>query len=274
MRREAPRSIPSSSEIAGTHRSVPQILERFQIRRRTRVAAPRSGRCRRRAGCRCAAVRRARPRGRRFPAARGPRGSAPPIAVVADLEAQRAVVDGGGHLARVACECLTTLVSASATMKYALASISGGSRALVTSASTGRSSRETTASTPARRPPCVSTDGRIPWASSRSSALLCSACVERLGEQRLRPRGVLAQRPLRELERDDRVDQALLGAVVEVAHDAPARLVARGEHAGAGGRELIAAVGVGDRGAEQLREMGEAFLRVGGRHVRALPSSR
>ena len=78
--------------------------------------------------------------------------------------------------------------------------------------------------------------------------------VERLGEQRLRvARASLDQRPLRELERDDRVHEPLLGAVVEVAHDAAARLVARGEHAGARRGELVAAVGVRDRGVEQRR---------------------
>ena len=83
--------------------------------------------------------------------------------------------------------------------------------------------------------------------------------VERLAEQRPRLLGLPAQRALRELERDDRVDQALLGAVVEVANDPPARLVARGQDAGARGGELIAAVGVGDRRVEQLRELRQAL---------------
>jgi hypothetical protein len=51
--------------------------------------------------------------------------------------------------ARVAYECVTTLVSASATTKYTLASTSEGSRVPVTSISTGRPSRETRLSTPA-----------------------------------------------------------------------------------------------------------------------------
>ena len=61
-------------------------------------AVPRSGPCRRRGDCRCAAVHRVRPRGRRCPSSPWPSGSAPPIAVVAHLDAQRAVVDGRGHL--------------------------------------------------------------------------------------------------------------------------------------------------------------------------------
>jgi hypothetical protein len=49
---------------------------------------------------------------------------------------------------------------------------------------------------------------------------------ERVGEQRLGPVGVAADCPPREPEVDDRVDEGLLRAVVEVAHEAAARLVA------------------------------------------------
>ncbi len=45
----------------------------------------------------------------------------------------------------------------------------------------------------------------------------------------------------RELERDDGVDEPLLGAVVEVAHDPSALLVGGGEHARAGGLDLLQA---------------------------------
>jgi hypothetical protein len=55
------------------------------------------------------------------------------------------------------------------------------------------------------------------------------------------------------------VDQTLLGPVVKVSHVPSARLVAGGEDAGAGCCELIAAVGVGDRRSEQLRELGQAL---------------
>ena len=79
--------------------------------------------------------------------------------------------------------------------------------------------------------------------------------LERLGDERTPPRAVLVQGLLGELERHDRVDEPLLGAVVEVAHDPPAGLVAGGEQARARGGELVAAVGVRDRGLEQLREL-------------------
>ena len=83
-----------------------------------------------------------------------------------------------------------------------------------------------------------------------------------------------SERPLRELQRDDRVHEPLLRAVVQVAHDAAARLVARGEQARARGGELVAAVGVGDRGVEQLGELRHALLGVGGRRLLAAPARR
>ena len=174
--------------------------------------------------------------------------------------------------ARVARACLTTLVSASATMKYALASISGGSRARVTSTSTGRSRRDDEASTPAAQAAARQDRRQDPVGQLAQLGVALLRVVERLGEQRLRLLASVAERPLRELERDDRVDQALLGAVVEVADDPPARLVARGEHARAGRGELIAAVGVRDRRVEQLRELGQALLGVGGRQVLPFPA--
>ena len=170
-----------------------------------------------------------------------------------------------------ACACLTTLVSASATMKYALASISAGNRSPGTSTSTGRSSRATNASTPARRPPRVRTAGRIPCASSRSSALPCSRVLERLADERLRLSVLLAERSLSELERDDGVHQALLRAVVQIAHHAAAGLVARGEQTRPRGGELVAAVGVRDRGVEQSGELSHPLLGVGRRCLLALP---
>ena len=165
---------------------------------------------------------------------------------------QRAVLTRSRHLRVSACECLTTFVSASATMKYALASISAGSRSAGDLDSTGRSSRATTASTPARRPPRVRTAGRIPWASSRSRGRPAPP-ARAPRDQRLRVLRLVPQRSLSELERHDRVHQPLLRAVVQVAHDAAASLVSCGEQARPRGVELVAAVGVRDGGVEQLR---------------------
>jgi hypothetical protein len=66
-------------------------------------------------------------------------------------------------------------------------------------------------------------------------------------------------RAQREAERD----QALLGAVVQVAFDAAPGLVGSGDDPRAGGGELGAAVGVGDRGADGLGEAGHALFSVG-----------
>jgi hypothetical protein len=57
--------------------------------------------------------------------------------------------------------------------------------------------------------------------------------LERLGDQRGRVVGPVAERALGELERDDRVDEALLRAVVDVADQAAPLFVGRREHAGA-----------------------------------------
>ena len=77
-----------------------------------------------------------------------------------------------------------------------------------------------------------------------------------------------------ELERDDRVHEPLLGAVMQVAHHAPARVIARGEDSGARRGELIPAVRVGDRGLEQLGEAGHALLGVVGRRLAVRPDRR
>ncbi len=76
----------------------------------------------------------------------------------------------------------------------------------------------------------------------------------------------------RELERQRH--QALLDAVVEVALEAPARLVGGGDQPGARGHQLGAGLGVRDRGFEQLREPGHPLFGVGRRRVLALPARR
>ena len=55
--------------------------------------------------------------------------------------------------------------------------------------------------------------------------------IERLVDQRLRVCLAATQRGPGQLERDDRVHQALLCAVVQVAHHSPARVVGLGEQA-------------------------------------------
>src|SRR5262245_50567106 len=79
-------------------------------------------------------------------------------------------------------------------------------------------------------------------------------------------------RALRKLQRDNRVEKALLCPVVEVTDDAAARLVARGDHARAGGGELIAAVRVRDRGVDQPRQLSQALLGTCGWLVSRLPA--
>ena len=65
---------------------------------------------------------------------------------------------------------------------------------------------------------------------------------ERLGDERLGLAIPLAERTLCELERDDRMDEPLLGAVVEIANDAAAGRISFGDEARARGGELVAAM--------------------------------
>ena len=92
--------------------------------------------------------------------------------------------------------------------------------------------------------------------------------LDRVGDVAGGRAGRRAERPLRELEREHRVHELLLRAVVQVAHDAPARVVARREQADAGRGQLVAAVRVGDRGVEQLGEPLHPLLRLVGRRPR------
>ena len=88
--------------------------------------------------------------------------------------------------------------------------------------------------------------------------------IERLGDERRPTRSPSVCARLRELERDDRVHEALLCPVVQIAHDAAASVVAGREQTGTRGDQLGAAVGVGDRRGHELGEVGQALLGVGG----------
>ena len=167
--------------------------------------------------------------------------------------------------ARVASACLTMLVSASATMKYAVASISAGNRSSGMSTSVGTSSRFTIALTAASQ--AAAGEDRREDPACQLAELLVPLLdrVERLADERFRLRIVVLKRSLGELERHDGVHEPLLGAVVEVADHAAAGLVAGDEQTRSRGEELLAAVGVRDRGLEQLRELADALLGVRGR---------
>ena len=111
----------------------------------------------------------------------------------------------------------------------------------------------------------------MPCESSRTSAVARSAVLERLREERLRVAPVLVERLLRTLERDDRVHEPLLGAVVQVPDDVSARVIACDEQPGARRGQLIAAVRVGDRGTQQFGEAGQPLLGVVGRWLAICP---
>ena len=96
--------------------------------------------------------------------------------------------------------------------------------------------------------------------------LLCLA--ERFVEQSAHVITRSVQRLSRQLERDQREDEALLCAVVQIADDSPALFVGRRGDARAGGGERIARLQVGDRGREQLGELGQPRPEVGRKAAR------
>ena len=73
--------------------------------------------------------------------------------------------------------------------------------------------------------------------------------------------------PRREPQREHDADEALLGAVVEVALDPPASVIGGFDDPGARLLELDPRVDVGDRLRDQLGERAEARLRIGGEQV-------
>ena len=93
--------------------------------------------------------------------------------------------------------------------------------------------------------------------------------LERVVDEAARALGVLLPALLGELEVDHDVDELLLGAVVEVAAEPAALLVAGLQDARARRGELLARVGVGERVGDQLGEAGDPLLRVVGQAVRA-----
>ena len=79
--------------------------------------------------------------------------------------------------------------------------------------------------------------------------------LERLAEERLGLSVFVPERSLSQLGRHDRVHQPLLRAVVQIPHHAAAGLVSGGQQARPRGDELVTAVGIRDRGVEQLGEL-------------------
>ena len=156
-----------------------------------------------------------------------PPASAPPRAVVGDLDAatssapRRTVTR-----ACVARACLATFASASATTKYAAVSTAAGSRSgSATSSSTGIGARAASVSSAASSPRCESTAGWMPAASSRSSSTAARASpahADELARRPGRPASALAPAAGRSAR-----DEPLLRAVMEVAAETAALAVAR-----------------------------------------------
>jgi hypothetical protein len=76
--------------------------------------------------------------------------------------------------------------------------------------------------------------------------------LERLADEGRRALLLVLERPARQLERDDRVDEALLGSVVEIADDTPPLVVGGGDDPRAGRGELAPRLDVRDPRRDQL----------------------
>ena len=108
-------------------------------------------------------------------------------------------------------------------------------------------------SSAATRPRSVSTAGWMPRARSRRSSIAVWRVLERVVDEPRARSGLLLPALLGELKVDHDVHELLLGAVVEVAAEPAALLVAGLQDAGARGGQLLARVGVGQRVGDQLR---------------------
>ena len=93
--------------------------------------------------------------------------------------------------------------------------------------------------------------------------------LDALVEQRLEIRRDI-RAALGELQGHHRMDQALLRAVMEVTHHAPALLIARLHDAGAGREQLVAGRRVRDRRGDQLREARQPDLRARRQRLRLI----
>ena len=101
----------------------------------------------------------------------------------------------------------------------------------------------------------------MPFASSRSSAVACSACPS-ASATTASLTVAFTERVACELEREHGLHEPLLCAVVEVALDLPPRRVGGGHDASARGDELRALVRVRDRAGHESRELPQAGLCV------------
>ncbi len=91
--------------------------------------------------------------------------------------------------------------------------------------------------------------------------------LERLANERRCLFVARLERLLSERERDDRVHQSLLRAVVQIAHHAAALLVGGGDDPGLGRGEIRPRLDVRDRGSHELGEVRDPRLRVGGHRL-------
>src|SRR5215204_2833505 len=84
--------------------------------------------------------------------------------------------------------------------------------------------------------------------------------LERLLEEVARLVRSLPPPALSELQADHGADELLLGAVMQIAAESAALLIAGLDDSGPRGGKLLARINVGERGRNELREVGEPVL--------------
>ena len=94
----------------------------------------------------------------------------------------------------------------------------------------------------------------MPCASSRSSSCGFLGALERpLTPARAASLALLLDCALRQVQRDDRVDEPLLSAVMKIANHPPALFVCASHDAGAGRGQVLSGLDVRDRRGDRAR---------------------
>ena len=153
----------------------------------------------------------------RKPLSPAPPASAPPIPSSVTSTATLPLTRLTSIVTRDACACLTTLASASDATKYAVASTGAGSRSPQAVTTTGTGARRARAPS-AGASPLLGEDRRVDSPRERAQLVQCvDGLGVRVSEQVVDCGATVRQLVARELERQPDAEQALLGAVVQVA---------------------------------------------------------
>ena len=187
----------------------------------------------------------------------------PPDAGVSDLDPQRAAVHVDLDLGAIGSRVLDDVGQRLADHEIG-GRFDGGGESLVGHLRGDRERACARRSSPLRPEPAAREDRRQdPVCQLAQLDLRLFRLGERLAHEFVRVLASRLERAYGPLERDDREYESLLRSVVQVALDTAPRVVGGGDDASARGGERGTALGVGDRGGDELREAGQARLGFG-----------